>query len=154
MAFLIVDETASEPNWLGFRPGWVAETAEELATEIGLPPYRLAATLARYNVDAARGIDTEFHKRPELVRPLTGPVGAVDLGVQAAYYATFTLGGVRTDVDGRAVRDDGSVIAGLFAVGRTAAGIPARGYVSGISLGDGTFFGRCAGRAAAARRGI
>lgn len=150
VAFLIVDEGASEPNWLGFRPGWVAETPEALAAEIGLPPYGLAATLARYNVDAERGVDTEFHKRPELVRPLTGPVGAVDLRVQTAYYATFTLGGVRTDVDGRALRDDGSAIAGLFAVGRTGAGIPARGYVSGISLGDGTFFGRCAGRAAAA----
>ncbi len=153
VAFLIVDEAASEPNWLGFRPSWVAESPEELADEIGVSPTGLAATLARYNVDAARGVDTEFHKRPELVRPLTGPVGAVDLRAEQAYYAAFTLGGVRTDVDGRARRDDGSVIDGLFAAGRTAAGIPARGYVSGISLGDGTFFGRCAGRAAAARAG-
>lgn len=150
VAFLIVDEAGSEPNWLGFRPGWVAETPEELAEEIGLPPAGLAATLARYNTDAERGVDTEFHKRPEFVRPLTGAVGAVDLRVEAAYYATFTLGGVRTDVDGRALRDDGSVVDGLFVVGRTAAGIPARGYVSGISLGDGTFFGRRAGRRAAA----
>lgn len=149
VAFLIVDEAGSEPNWLGFRPGWVAETAEELATEIGVSPVGLAATLERYNVDASRGVDTEFHKRPELVRPLTGPVGAVDLRVQSAFYASFTLGGVTTDVDGRALRRDGSVVDGLFAVGRTAAGIPARGYVSGISLGDGTFFGRRAGRAAA-----
>ncbi|MBS1847049.1 MAG: FAD-dependent oxidoreductase [Actinobacteria bacterium] len=150
VAFLIVDEAASEPNWLGFRPGWVAETAEELAVEIGLPPHQLAATLDRYNIDAARGVDSEFHKLPELVRPLVGPVGAVDLRVESAYYASFTLGGVVTDVDGRATRSDGTAIDGLFAVGRTAAGIPARGYVSGISLGDGTFFGRCAGRTAAA----
>src|SRR5690606_21411059 len=115
------DEAGSEPNWLGFRPGWVAETPEELAEEIGLPPAGLAATLARYNTDAERGVDTEFHKRPEFVRPLTGAVGAVDLRVEAAYYATFTLGGVRTDVDGRALRDDGSVVDGLFVVGRTAA---------------------------------
>lgn len=150
VAFLIVDEEGSEPNWLGFRPAWVAETPEELAAEIGVPPVHLAATLARYNVDAARGVDTEFHKRPELIRPLTGPVGAVDLRVESAYYASFTLGGVTIDTDGRALRGDGSVIDGLFAVGRTASGIPARGYVSGISLGDGTFFGRCAGRTAAA----
>jgi len=153
VAFLIVDEAGSEPNWLGFRPGWVAETPEELAAEIGLPPSGLAATLTRYNIDAERGVDSEFHKRAELVRPLVGPVGAVDLRVATAYYATFTLGGVRTDVDGRALRDDGSVVEGLFAVGRTAAGIPARGYVSGISLGDGTFFGRRAGRFAARAHG-
>ncbi len=150
VAFLIVDEAASEPNWLGFRPAWVAETPEELAAEIGVPPVNLAATLARYNVDAARGVDTEFHKRAELIRPLVGPVGAVDLRVESAFYASFTLGGVTTDTDGRALRPDGAVIDGLFAVGRTASGIPARGYVSGISLGDGTFFGRCAGRTAAA----
>lgn len=151
VAFLIVDEAGSEPNWLGFRPSWVAETPEELADEIGLPPAGLAATLARYNTDAERGVDTEFHKRRELVRPLTGPVGAVDLRVETAYYAAFTLGGVCTDVDGRALRANGSVVDGLFAVGRTASGIPARGYVSGISLGDGTFFGRRAGRTAAQR---
>ncbi len=151
VAFLIVDEEASEPNWLGFRPSWVAETPEELATEIGVPPRALAATFARYGADAARGVDTEFHKRPEYVRPLRSPVGAVDLRVERAYYAAFTLGGVRTDTDGRVLRDDASAVDGLFAVGRTAAGIPARGYVSGISLGDGSFFGRCAGEAAAAR---
>ncbi len=106
--------------------------------------------MERYNTDAARGVDTEFHKRGELVRPLTGPVGAVDLRVESAYYAAFTLGGVRTDIDGRALRADGSTVDGLFAVGRTAAGIPARGYVSGISLGDGSYFGRRAGQAAAA----
>lgn len=149
VAFLIVDEEASEPNWLGFRPTWVAETPEELAVEIGVPPAALSGTLARYNIDAARGIDTEFHKRADCIRPLVGPVGAVDLRVETAYYASFTLGGVVTDVDGRALRDDGSAIEGLFVVGRTASGIPARGYVSGISLGDGSFFGRCAGALAA-----
>ena len=50
------------------------------------------------------------------------------------------------------VRDaDGSVIPGLYAAGRTTAGIAVRGYVSGISLGDGSFFGRRAGQAAASR---
>ena len=38
-----------------------------------------------------------------------------------------------------------SAIPGLYAAGRTTAGIAAGGYVSGISLGDGSFFGRRAG---------
>ncbi len=149
VAFLIVDEEVAEPNWLGLRPTWVAESPEELAAEIGVPPAALAHTLARYNVDAAHGVDTEWHKRTELVQPLVGPVGAVDLRVDSTYYASFTLGGVCTDLDGRATRADHSLIEGLHAIGRTAAGIPAHGYVSGISLGDGTFFGRRAGVAAA-----
>lgn len=149
-AFLIVDEEVAEPNWLGMRPTWVAETPADLAAEIGVPPDALTNTIARYNRDAVRGVDSEWHKRAEFVQPLVGPVGAVDLRVTSVYYASFTLGGVCTDVEGRALRDDGSPIEGLFAVGRTASGIPAHGYVSGISLGDGTFFGRRAGKAAAA----
>jgi succinate dehydrogenase/fumarate reductase flavoprotein subunit len=45
------------------------------------------------------------------------------------------------------------VIPGLYAAGRTAAGIPrtASGYASGMSVADATFFGRAAGRQAAAQ---
>jgi hypothetical protein len=46
----------------------------------------------------------------------------------------------------------GHSVPGLFAAGRTTAGIAADGYVSGISLGDGSFFGP-AGPDAAAWRG-
>jgi 3-oxo-5alpha-steroid 4-dehydrogenase len=48
-----------------------------------------------------------------------------------------------------ALDPDGAVIPGLYAAGRTTSGIAAYGYVSGISLADGTFFGRQAGRSAA-----
>ena len=51
---------------------------------------------------------------------------------------------------GEVLREDGSPIAGLYAAGRTTPGLQGRGYSSGLSLGDCTFFGRWAGRAAAA----
>jgi len=38
---------------------------------------------------------------------------------------------------------------GAYAAGRASSGIHGEGYLSGTSLGDGTFFGRRAGRAAA-----
>jgi succinate dehydrogenase/fumarate reductase flavoprotein subunit len=40
----------------------------------------------------------------------------------------------------------------LYAAGRTAAGIPrtGKGYASGMSVADATFFGRLAGRSVAA----
>jgi len=47
--------------------------------------------------------------------------------------------------------DAGDAVPGLYAAGRTTAGIAADGYVSGISLGDGSFFGLRAGLTAAAR---
>ena len=40
---------------------------------------------------------------------------------------------------------DGAVVPGLWAAGRSASGIPAQGYNSGLSLADCTFSGRMAG---------
>jgi len=47
---------------------------------------------------------------------------------------------------------DRRLIAGLYAAGRSACGLPrwGAGYSSGMSLADATFFGRQAGLSAAA----
>jgi 3-oxo-5alpha-steroid 4-dehydrogenase len=147
--YLIVDEDVYEVNLVGMRAMAVAETAEELAAEIGVPPDALVSTLEAYNRAAVRGGDPLLHKRPELVKPLEPPLGAVDLRVAATFYAVFTLGGLRTDVHGAVLDEGGEPISGLFAAGRTTSGIAVGGYVSGISLADGLFFGRRAGRRAA-----
>jgi 3-oxo-5alpha-steroid 4-dehydrogenase len=139
--FVHSDETFAV-NIAGYQPRWVAETAAELEVEIGLPTGSLQATLAAYNDAAARGEDPVHHKASEFVIPLEPPYGVVDLSVDRSYYATFTLGGLVSTVEG-------VVAPGLYAAGRTTAGIAVGGYVSGISLGDGTYFGRRAGRAAA-----
>ncbi len=57
-------------------------------------------------------------------------------------------------VDGQAQRPDGSVIAGLYAAGACASNLAqdGKGYCSGTQLGEGSFFGRRAGRAAADSR--
>lgn len=150
-AYLVFDEEGYVVNAVGMRATWVAETIPELEADIGLPPGSLQATVDRYNAGAERGEDPDFHKVPELVRPLVPPLGAIDLRVANAIYAPFTLGGLDTTPDSEVRRADGSVVDGLYAAGRTTSGIAVRGYVSGISLGDGSYFGRRAGRAAAAR---
>jgi 3-oxo-5alpha-steroid 4-dehydrogenase len=83
--------------------------------------------------------------------PLEPPYGVVDMRVEKSFYASFTLGGLVTTASGEVLDAAGSPIHGLFAAGRSTAGIAGEGYVSGISLGDGTYFGRRAGRAAATR---
>jgi len=150
-AYLIVDEALYEVTRAGLQASWVCETVEELEAEIGLPAGSLVSTFDLYQRHAADGADPLFKKSGEFVRPLVPPLGAYDLRVAnpAAFYATFTLGGLSTTVDGEVLTVDGAPIPGLFAAGRTTSGIAAGGYVSGISLGDGTFFGRRAGRAAA-----
>jgi 3-oxo-5alpha-steroid 4-dehydrogenase len=62
----------------------------------------------------------------------------------------MSLGGLVVDEGtGQVLADEGAPVAGLFAAGRTAAGICSRSYVSGLSLADCVFSGRRAGRAAA-----
>jgi 3-oxo-5alpha-steroid 4-dehydrogenase len=152
--YLITDDVIHESNILGLRVAFAATTPEELAADLGIPPEALARTVHEYNEGAARGEDPIFHKRPPFLQPIGTPpasgIGAIDLRVDhGAIYATFTLGGLITDADGAALDDTGGRVSGLYAAGRTAASLAAHHYASGISLGDGTFFGRRAGRHAA-----
>ncbi len=148
--FMVVSEEIFEVNFVGMRIQWAAETPEELARDMGVPEANLAATLAAYNRHAERAEDPEHHKLPPFVVPLRPPLGAIELHVdRSTIYAPFTLGGLATDADGRVLDSAGAPVPGLYAAGRTTAGIAADGYVSGISLGDGSFFGRRAGTAAA-----
>ena len=97
----------------------------------------------------AAGEDPLFHKGPAWVRPLVPPIGAVDLRIGPAPYAPFTLGGLETTVEGEVLDVAGDAIGGLFAAGRTTAGVCSFGYASGLSIGDSTIFGRLAGASAA-----
>lgn len=149
---LILDEeifeSVPEADRWGARPAHVAGTVAELEAEMGFPDGSLQATVEVYNRHAEQGEDLLFHKRAEFLRPLKAPFGAIPL---TGPYAVFTLGGLVTTVDGEVVGPGARPIPGLYAAGRATSGIPSWGYASGTSLGDGTFFGRRAGRAAAAR---
>jgi 3-oxo-5alpha-steroid 4-dehydrogenase len=147
--YLIVDEASYEVNWMGLAATWVCESTEQLESEMGLPAGSLAATLNLYNRHAAQGEDPLFHKGPAWIRPLVPPIGAFDLRIGRAPYAPFTLGGLDTAVEGEVLDLDGRPIPGLFAAGRTTAGVCAFGYASGLSIGDSTMFGRFAGASAA-----
>ncbi|MFM9378911.1 FAD-binding protein [Gordonia sp. VNK21] len=153
-AYLIVDEAHMErPTMplIEFIDGW--ETVDEMAADLGLDPQVLGATLDRYNHYAAKGEDPDFHKSEEfLAAQDTGPWAAFNLSLGKALYAGFTIGGMATTLDGQVRREDGSVIDGLYAVGACAANIAqdGKGYASGTQLGEGSYFGRRAGRHAAA----
>jgi 3-oxo-5alpha-steroid 4-dehydrogenase len=154
--FMITDDVIHERNVIGLRIGFAAATPEELAVDIEVPPDALARTVREYNEAATRGEDPAFHKRMPFLQPIGAPpasgIGAIDLRVDHdAIYATFTLGGLATDPEGGALDGESRRIPGLYAVGRTAASLAAHQYASGISLGDGSFFGRRAGRHAASR---
>ena len=151
-AYLIVDEPRYEVNRIGLQASWVCATYAELEAEIGLPTGSLVATMDAYNSAALAGIDPEFGKSSEFLVPLVdAPFGAYDLRVDRTIYASFTLGGLVVDVDGHVLDRMAAPIPGLFAAGRTTASLARTGYCSGLSLGEGTYGGRRAGRAAAAQ---
>jgi 3-oxo-5alpha-steroid 4-dehydrogenase len=152
-AYLIIDEEAlaqalatETASPLRRPPTWVAESVDELESEIGLPAGALQATVDLYNRHAVLGVDPLLGKKSEWVKPLGTPVAGYDLRRATA---GFTLGGLKTDLDSRVLHVSGKPIPGLFAAGRCTSGICAGGYVSGASLGDGSFYGRRAGIAAA-----
>jgi 3-oxo-5alpha-steroid 4-dehydrogenase len=153
VAYLVVDSAhMAYPKMplVPFIDGF--ETVAEMETGLGIPPGNLAATLAAYNAAAARREDPQFRKHPDWVEPQdTGPWGAFDLSLGKAMYAGFTLGGLRCTADGQVQRADGSVVPGLYAAGACASNIAqdSKGYSSGTQLGEGSFFGRRAGRHAA-----
>ncbi len=151
-AWLIVDnEIFEKPTYMEEVAG-VGETLAELESELDLPVGSLDATMSVYNRHAEKGEDPVFRKNREYLKPLdTPPYGAFDCTTDKALYAVFTLGGLHTDPDGRVLDPAGDPIPGLYAAGRATSGIVVGGYSSGLSLGDGIFFGRLAARAAANR---
>lgn len=153
-AYLVIDEAAydegaaatSATPFLRVRPKWVAETFEELESDMGLPAGTLQTTVEVYNKHAAQGSDPVLKKKPEWVKPIGTPIAALDL---RGMTLGFTLGGLRTTIDSEVVHVSGEPIPGLYAAGRCTSGVCAGGYASGTSLGDGSFYGRRAGISAA-----
>jgi 3-oxo-5alpha-steroid 4-dehydrogenase len=163
--YMVMDDTGyeqvPEKERLGRTPTWVSDSIAELEQQVGLPDGALQSSVESYNKHAERGADPQFHKRAEFTRPLRPPFGIIDVctsqilpgadggTVTNTGFGVFTTGGLATTTSGEVLDLNGDPITGLYAAGRTAAGIQAGGYISGTSLGDGTFFGRRAGRAAA-----
>ncbi|MFK7897052.1 MAG: FAD-dependent oxidoreductase, partial [Myxococcota bacterium] len=147
-AYLIVDDSCFvRPALFPVELAGVGETIEELEAEVGFPKGALSSTLAYYNRYAEKGEDPLFRKGNGYVKPLSSPpYAAIDLRAENLIYSGFTLGGLRIDAQGRALAAGGEAIPGLYAAGRTTSGVAKHGYSSGMSLGDGSFFGRRAGR--------
>lgn len=156
--YLIIDsryfDILERPPMGGYPVAGTGESVEELASELNVPAQALQQTLAQYNRDAAAGEDTQQHKHARFLTPLdAAPYAAFDLSLgNGAIFAVMTFGGLNTRPTGEVLNAEGNIIPGLYAAGRNSAGIPrcAEGYASGMSIGDATFFGRMAGRQAAA----
>jgi succinate dehydrogenase/fumarate reductase flavoprotein subunit/uncharacterized protein with FMN-binding domain len=115
-----------------------ADTIEELARKLRLPPKALKATVERYNELAHKGVDEDFGKEPFRLAPLEKPPF---YGVKNAGYALCTLDGIQINTHMNALDAEGKPIPGLYVIGQDSGGYFANTYPNLIS-------GMCAGRAA------
>ena len=130
-----------------------APTVAAVAARAGLDPDGLAATVASYNAlgpDASDPAGKPAAARRPQDQP---PYYLIDVSVRPRLFypaPVLTLGGlVVAPGSGQVLRPDGRPVDGLYAAGRTAAGLCSRSYVSGLSLADCVFSGRRAGHHAA-----
>ncbi len=126
----------------------IADTLEELATQLEIPPEALIETVDRYNGFVDAGEDLDFG-RTNLVHHH----GALRKIAKAPFYAypstavVFgTYCGLRVDAKGRVIDVDGDVIVGLYAAGEVIGGFHGAAYMTGSALGKAIVFGRLIGR--------
>jgi 3-oxo-5alpha-steroid 4-dehydrogenase len=134
------------------------KTLDDVARRAGIDPDGLAATVSAHNDAVDHGQPDPMGKPVEFTRRVgDGPYTLLDVSVRPSAInpcPMFTLGGVIVDEQtGVVTAADGRPIPGLYAAGRTAIGICANSYVSGLSLADCVFAGRRAGAHAAASSG-
>ncbi len=131
----------------------VGESWEEIESELHMPQGTISRTVAVYNEHAAKAVDPVWHKAAKWLKPLdVPPFAALAMSPSDSYFSYFTLGGLETLPTGEVLDLRGKPIPGLYAAGRVACGLPrwGKGYSSGLSLSDSSFFGRKAGQSAAA----
>jgi 3-oxosteroid 1-dehydrogenase len=134
---------------------WVeADTLEELAGKLGLTD--LVATVDRFNGFCEAGIDEDFGRGGDEYDTFfaggEGPnkalVGVTQGPFTAARFVLSDLGtkgGILTDAHGCALREDGSVIPGLYATSNSAANAFGAFYPGpGAPLGTAMVFGSLA----------
>jgi 3-oxosteroid 1-dehydrogenase len=134
-----------------------APTLADLALRIGVEPARLHATVERFNGFCRSGVDADFGRGNSaydryygdpLVRPNPN-LGPLEKGpfsaVQVVPGDLGTKGGVLTDEHARVLREDGSVIEGLYAAGNNSASVMGHTYPGpGSTLGPAAVFGHLA----------
>jgi len=152
-------------NWYDAGIAARADTFSDLAAKMGVPVDDFCATVTRFNENAFAGEDPDFGRgrsaydryygdptitpNPNLRPLIKGPFYAVkmvlsDLG---------TCGGLRADDRARVLREDGTVINGLYAIGNTAANAFGNTYPgAGATIAQGLVYGYIAALDAAAQR--
>ncbi|MGH3243645.1 MAG: FAD-binding protein [Spirillospora sp.] len=142
-----------------------AGTLAELAGRIGVPAGALDETVRTFNAHAGRGRDPDFGRGDSAYDRYYGdpnlPNPNLDVLDTAPYYAfrlevgdLGTKGGLVSDEHARVLREDGTVIDGLYVTGNASASVMGNEYAGpGATIGPSIVFGYIAAKHAAAAAG-
>ena len=128
------------------------DNARDLAEQMGVDPDMLALTISQYNDSCEAGIDTAMGKDPKYLTSL-GDGGYY--AVKARPMSLGAIGGVLVNSQLQVIKEDGTVIKGLFSAGNDIAEFYNNSYplIEGVSLGSAFNGGRIIGEQAAALAG-
>ena len=150
-SWLVVDQAMADAS--NVIQGYITKgytkqgaTYEELAKEIEVDPATFAATMEKWNGCVEAKTDADFG-RTSFANPLnTAPYYAIKVSAGVHH----TMGGVVINSSTEVLKEDGSVIPGLFAAGEVTGGVHGANRLGGTAVADFVVFGRIAGASAAA----
>jgi 3-oxosteroid 1-dehydrogenase len=144
-----------------------ADTLEGLAGSLKIDPATLKATVERFNGFVAQNRDDDFHRGARAYDHWLGdwlhkPSASLGSISEPPFYAVpvlpgdvGTYGGVVTDEQARVLREDGSVIGGLYATGVSTASVMGTSYPgAGSSVGPSFVWGYVAAKSAASHAAV
>ena len=121
------------------------ETYEELGKAMGVDEAAFAETMNTWNGYVEAKNDPDFG-RTSFANPLNnGPYYAIKVTAGVHH----TMGGVTINSATEVLKEDGTVIPGLFAAGEVTGGVHGANRLGGTAVADFVVFGRIAGESAA-----
>ena len=149
-SWLIVDQAMADASSViqGYiKKGYTktGATYEELAKELDVDPAAFANTMETWNDYVEAKNDPDFG-RTSFANPLNnGPYYAIKVTAGVHH----TMGGVTINSATEVLKEDGTVIPGLFAAGEVTGGVHGANRLGGTAVADFVVFGRIAGESAA-----
>ncbi|MDR1894532.1 MAG: flavocytochrome c [Spirochaetales bacterium] len=124
-----------------------ANTIEELARKIGVPPASLQAATAEFNAGVDAGTD-RFGRTLWKIK-IDSPPYYAGARIPTVHH---TMGGIQINPQAQVLDRQGRIVPGLYAAGEVTGGIHGSNRLGGNALADIHVFGRIAGASAAAER--
>ena len=149
-SWLIVDQAMADASSViqGYiKKGYTktGATYEELAKELDVDPAAFANTMETWNSYVEAKNDPDFG-RTSFANPLNnGPYYAIKVTAGVHH----PMGGVTINSATEVLKEDGTVIPGLFAAGEVTGGVHGANRLGGTAVADFVVFGRIAGESAA-----